>query len=542
MKRTRQILTLFVFVSIISILSIGGCNKNGSNGQGIPEAIRAIFNDSLYDGGFWALRVVDLETGEVIYNQRSNEDIFIGSVRKVFTIGEALKEFGQDFMFRKPIHRQGSVNDEGVLDGDIILVATGDLTMGGRRNPNNTMAVTNFDHNDANNLGNAILSAPDPLQGYKDLAKQIADSGVTRITGEIIIDDRLFQPYLFRDEFDVKPIFVNDDVVDVIVNPGAPGGPAVVDWRPKSAAFDVESTLQTLALGEVNDIDLDPLVPECFGMLDCMGTVSGEVSADLEPPLTDAFPIIQIFRISDPSSYARTVLIEALIEEGVEVDAPVVAKNPSQLLPPKNSYTPNTILGEYVSLPYSEYAKLVLKVSYNIGSDTSLLLWGLTRVRDNMEDTLAIERDHLINDIGIPGDEFMFFDGSGGGDTIATNKAVIQMLEYISKQSFFPDYLELLPILGVDGSLSFVTDFEEDNTLAGAKGNVYAKTGTFITGSEEGLFLKGQALGGYIDTKSGKWLMFHLAVNNVPLGSDITNVQQVFQDQGTITAIIWRDN
>lgn len=542
MKRTRQLLTLFVFVSIISILSIGGCNKNGSNRQGIPEEIRAIFNDTLYDGGFWALRVVDLETGEVIYNQRSNDDIFIGSVRKVFTIGEALKELGQNFMFRTPIHRQGSVDDEGVLEGDLIVVATGDFTMGGRRNLNNTMAVTNFDHNDANNLGNAILSAPDPLQGYKDLAKQIADSGVTRITGEIIIDDRLFEPYLFRDEFDVKPIFVNDDVVDVIVNPGAPGGPAVVDWRPKSAAFDVESTLQTLALGEVNDIDLDPLVPECFGMLDCMGTVSGEVSADLEPPLTDAFPIIQIFRISDPSSYARTVLIEALIEEGVEVDAPVIAENPSQLLPPKNSYTPDTILAEYVSVPYSEYAKLVLKVSYNIGSDTSLLLWGLNRGSDNMDETLAIEREHLINDIGIPGDEFMFFDGSGGGNTIATNKAVIQMLEYISKQSFFPDYLELLPILGVDGSLSFVTDFEEDNTLAGAKGNVYAKTGTFITGSEEGLFLKGQALGGYIDTKSGKRLMFHLAVNNVPLGFDITNVQQVFQDQGTITAIIWRDN
>ncbi len=542
MKRTRNLLILFVFVSLISILSIGGCTKNGSNGQGIPESIRAIFNDSLYDGGFWALRVVDLETGEVIYNQRSNDKIFIGSVRKVFTIGEALKEFGQNFMFTTPIHRQGSVDDEGILEGDLIVVATGDFTMGGRRNPNDTMAVTNFDHNDANNLGNAILSAPDPLQGYKDLAKQIADSGVTRITGEIIIDDRLFQPYLFRDEFDVKPIFVNDDVIDVIVNPGSPGGSAVVDFRPKTAAFDVESTLQTLATGMVNDIELDPLVPECFGMLGCMGTVSGDISTDLVPPLTDAFPIIQIFRISDPSSYARTVLIEALIEEGVIIDAPVIAENPSQLLPPKNSYTPETILAEYVSLPYSEYGKLVLKVSYNIGSDTSLLLWGLTRGSDNMEDTLAIERDHLINNVGIPGDEFMFFDGSGGGDTTATNKAVIQMLEYISKQSFFPDYLQLLPILGVDGSLSFVTDFEDDNTLAGAKGNVYAKTGTFITGSEEGLFLKGQALGGYIDTKSGKRLMFHLAVNNVPLGFDITNVQQVFQDQGTITAIIWRDN
>jgi D-alanyl-D-alanine carboxypeptidase len=536
--------SLTVITVIILIAATMGCdnNNNGSEGQPIPDDIKAIFDKPLYDGGFWALRVVDLETGKVIYDQRSNDDLFIGSVRKVFTIGELLEELGQNFMFRTPVHRQGSVSEEGVLEGDLILVATGDLTMGGRRNPNNTMAITDFDHNDANNLGNAILSAPDPLEGYKELAKQIADSGVKRITGEVIIDDRLFQPYLFREEFDVKPIFVNDDVVDVIVNPGEPGGPAIVDWRPKSEAFHVESTLQTLGSGMVNDIELDPLVPECFGMQGCMGTVSGQISADLIPPLTDTFPIIQIFRISDPSSYARTVLIEALKAEGVDVDAPVVADNPSELLPPKDSYTSDTILAEYVSLPVSEYGKLVLKVSYNIGSDTSLLLWGLTRGSDNMEDTLAIEREHIISNIGIPGDEFMFFDGSGGGDTTATNKAVIQMLEYISKQSFFPEYLELLPILGVDGSLAFVTDFEDDPTLAGAKGNVFAKTGTFIDPTPEGLLLKGQALGGYIDAKSGKRLMFHLAVNDVPLGFDILKVQQVFQDQGTITAIIWRDN
>lgn len=394
--RYKFILIFVVSITVVSILSSGGCNKNGSSGQPIPEEIRAVFDKPLYDGAIWALRVVDLESGEVIYNQRSDDNLFIGSVRKVFTIGEALKVLGQGFMFRTPIHRQGSVNGEGVLDGDLILVASGDLTMGGRRNPDDTMAITNLDHNDANNLGNAILVAPDPLQGYKALAKQVADAGVTRITGEIIIDDRLFEPYLFRGEFDVRPIFVNDDVVDVIVDPGAPGGPAVVDWRPTSEAFRVESTLQTLGSGMVNDIELEPLVPQCFGMPDCLGTVSGEISADLVPPLTDAFPIIQIFRISDPSSYARTVLIEALIEEGVEVDAPVVAENPSQLLPPKNSYTPDTIVAEYISLPYSEYAKLVLKVSYNIGADTSLLLWGLTQGSDNMEDTLEIERDNLI--------------------------------------------------------------------------------------------------------------------------------------------------
>lgn len=539
MNSSRNLLTLGGLLLLLSILSIGGCNSN--NGP----TIQSIFNKPLYKGGFWALRVVDLDTGEVIFDQRSDENIFIGSVRKVFTIGELLKEYGQDFMFRTPVHRQGLVNAEGVLEGDLILVAKGDFTMGGRRLPDNTMDVTNFDHNDANNLGNAVLSTPDPLRGYKDLAKQIADSGVTRITGEIIIDDRLFQPYLFRNSFDVKPIFVNDDVVDVIINPTSPGNPASVDYRPKSAAFTVESTLKTVAGSTVNDIKLKPATPkvaECFGMPDCTGLVSGEIAENLIPPFTNAFPIIQIFRIADPSTYARTVLIEALMDEGVEVHAPLLEKNPSDLLPPENTYTPDTILAEYVSLPLSEYGKLVLKVSYNIGADSSLLLWGLEQGSDNMEDTLAIERNHLINDIGIPGDEFMFFDGSGGSDTVASNKAIIQMLEYISKQSFFPDYLELLPILAVDGSLAFVTDFESYPSLAGAKGNVYAKTGTKVQDTTDGLLLDTQALGGYIISKSGRTLLFHLAVNNVLLGSDITDVEEVFQDQGAISAIIWRDN
>jgi D-alanyl-D-alanine carboxypeptidase len=52
--------------------------------------------------------------------------------------------------------------------------------------------------------------------------------------------------------------------------------------------------------------------------------------------------------------------------------------------------------------------------------------------------------------------------------------------------------------------------------------------------------LKAQALGGYITTKSGRHLTFQLVVNNVPIRKllDLTNV---FQDQGKIAAMLWRD-
>jgi D-alanyl-D-alanine carboxypeptidase len=157
-----------------------------------------------------------------------------------------------------------------------------------------------------------------------------------------------------------------------------------------------------------------------------------------------------------------------------------------------------------------------------------------------MDDALAAERENLIGNFGIPGDEFFFIDGSGGGDTTATNRAVTQFLIKMTETDVFDAYFDTFPLLGVDGSLGFVTDFESDPTLAGAKGQVHAKTGTFAAGDESGLVIKGQAFGGYIDAKSGRRLVYQLVVNNVPI-TEFDQVLGIFQDEGTISAILWRD-
>jgi D-alanyl-D-alanine carboxypeptidase len=77
--------------------------------------------------------------------------------------------------------------------------------------------------------------------------------------------------------------------------------------------------------------------------------------------------------------------------------------------------------------------------------------------------------------------------------------------------------------------------------LAGATGNVRAKTGTYVGNSPTGtLELKSQALGGYITTKRGHHLTFQLVVNNVPV-ENVLDLTNVFQDQGKIAAMLWRD-
>ena len=505
----------------------------------VPSDIKAIMDKPLYKDAIWGLRVVDLETGQSLIDLEPHHQFFIGSVRKVFTVGELLNQVGPKHTFNTPIYRHGPISDRGVLRGDLILVASGDLTMGGRTNRDGTIAFSNFDHNEANSLGNAELTKPDPLAGYAALAHQIAASGIKEVSGDVVIDDRLFKPYFFREEFNVRPIFVNDDVVDLIINPRDVGDPASVTHRPHSAALAVDNDVVMRPAG--SPINIAPGLPTCIGKPDCTATLSGDLPVGFVPPLTAHYPLIRTFRIVDPSSYARTVLIEKLRAAGVKVDAPRVEPNPIHLLPPKNCYEREMRVAELHGLPYSEEARLIDKVSYNIGADTSLLLYGVTQGADNMKSALTAEKKNLQANYDISPSQYFFVDGSGGGETTAINQAVTHMLTDMRSRPAFPQYFASLPIMAVDGSLAFVTDFESDSTLAPAKGHVHAKPGSFIGDTAEGATIRGQAFAGYIQAKSGRQLVYQLVVNNVPF-RELNDLLQIFQDQGTISAMLWRDN
>jgi len=163
--------------------------------------------------------------------------------------------------------------------------------------------------------------------------------------------------------------------------------------------------------------------------------------------------LVQTVRIVQPANYARTVFIEALRASGVTVAAPAVQQNPVALLPPKGTYRAANKVAELAGLPYGQDAKLVLKISYNIGADTSLMLLGVKNHAASMDAALAFERENLRARWGIPSNQYHFVDGSGGGETTATNIAVTSMLGELAKSPGSRAFVNALPILGVDGSL-----------------------------------------------------------------------------------------
>ena len=48
-------------------------------------------------------------------------------MRKIFSVGELLNQIGPNYRFNTPIYRQGSVGAGGVLNGNLILDAAGDI-------------------------------------------------------------------------------------------------------------------------------------------------------------------------------------------------------------------------------------------------------------------------------------------------------------------------------------------------------------------------------------------------------------------------------
>ncbi len=505
----------------------------------VPADIQKIFAKPLYKNATWGLRVLD--GSKVLIDVHPERKFFIGSVRKVFSVGQLLDAVGPDHRYDTHVYRIGNVNGT-VLHGNLIIVASGDLTMGGRTNPDGSIAVSNWDHNEADSLGNAILTKPNPLAGYERLSRAVKAAGITRVDGDVIVDDRLFKPFNFRDEFDVRPIFVNDDVVDVTITPGADvGAKTALTHRPVSAALGIKNGVTNGALKSSEDIRIDSRYPTCIGQVGCTATIDGSLPVGFKPPLTGTGTLVRTVRITEPSSYARTVFIESLRNAGVTVAAPVVKPNPTKLLPSSVAYSKSNNVATLHGMTYAQDAKLILKISYNIGADTSIVLFGVTRGVHSMPAALAVERKNLATRFGIPAGDYHFVDGSGGGSTTATSGAVTQMLAEMQRRAAFSTLYDDLPILAVDGSLASIKDFEKDPTLAGAAGEVHAKTGTFVGASRSGeMMLKGQAFGGYITTKSGKHLIYQLVVNNVPISS-IADLIGVFQDEGTISAMLWRD-
>ena len=196
----------------------------------------------------WGLLFVDQKSGETVYELNSDKLFAPASTTKLFSVACALDTFGADHRFETRVVRRGTVQN-GELTGQLILVASGDLTFGGRTTDAGEIAFTNNDHTYANGSTDGELTASDPLAGLNELARQIAADGIQRIRGDVLIDDRLFDKSEATGSGPgrLTPIMINDNLIDFVIEPTEPGRPAKVTSRPQSSHWTVDVNVETIA-------------------------------------------------------------------------------------------------------------------------------------------------------------------------------------------------------------------------------------------------------------------------------------------------------
>ena len=496
----------------------------GQTVQPLDAKIAAIVSRPEFRHALFGIEVYSLSDDRVLYALNADKLFVPGSVTKLITEGTALQMLGSDYRFHTPVYRTGPISKEGVLRGDLVLVASGDPNLSNRVTSPQTLAFENEDHA-YGHIMEAKLVPGDPLQVIRDLAKQVAEKGVKKIEGRILVDVSLFPEGTKEGGSGVviSPVSVNDNVIDVIVTPGkSPGDPASLEASPVTKYATFQSEVKTGAADASAEIEFSPTRnPDGTFTVKVSGTVAAGRPAR-------PFPFV----VPQPSRFAEVVLAEALQQAGVEI-----VGNSSSATPDWKalaaSYKAENQLAEHISPPFKEEVKVTLKVSQNLHAAMTPYLLGVVRAKahdDALEAGFKQERMFLEQsklDLLAAAQS----DGAGAG-AYFTPDFIVKFLALMAKQKDFRNYYDALPILGRDGTL---WDTQRNSPAAG---HLHAKTGTHVSGDllNEQYMVDGKGLAGYLETKSGKQVIVAIFANHVPAGADINGALRVGDALGEIAA------
>ncbi|HMI51728.1 MAG TPA: D-alanyl-D-alanine carboxypeptidase/D-alanyl-D-alanine-endopeptidase [Candidatus Saccharimonadales bacterium] len=490
------------------LLSVCSVNLRAQSSATLEERIKKITERPEYAHSRFGVKFISADTGATVYELNAQQLFVPGSTTKLLSTGTSLELLGPDYKFHTKIYRTGPIAKNGTLEGDLILVASGDPDLSNRIQPDGTMIFEDEDHSYGGPDSKGLPG--DPLVVIHDFAKQIAAKGIKRIKGRVLVDISLF-PEGERELGSgvvISPIVVNDNVIDVIASPGATeGAPVQMIAAFKTSYVGITSEATTAKAGSRTTLTYEKEKQNPDGTRSA--TLTGTIAVDTKPSMV-AYPV------PEPSRFAAAVLAEALKEQGItsSLAAPAETLDFKKL---SANYKDENVVAEHISPPLREEAKVTLKVSQNLHASSMPFWWGsLVAKKDKQVDQAGFELENqFLTKAGLDLTGAMQSDGAGG-NAHYTPDFMVHYLMHISKQKYYEDFRRALPVLGRDGTLVKV------QVNSPAAGHVHAKTGTFGTydALNKKLLITGKGLAGYMDTASGQHLILALYVNMVSLTLD----------------------
>lgn len=434
--------------------------------------------------GQWGALVVSLTNGDTLFSVAPDTPLVPASTMKTFTAALALEQLGPEHAFSTDVLRDGELEANGTVRGNLILRGDGDPGLSPR----------------------FVRGGPEAPMEL--LARFVAGAGVTRVDGDIIADAsgmegrRIPEGWLSRYAgaayaAPFSALSLNENIVIVGVYP-ARDRSVSVRLEPASSGLEVVSSVRVVA-GRATRVQVR-MVGES------QVVVTGTIGVSAAPHR------VQLV-VSDPVTFTAGAFAEALRAQGITVTGTV-----------RVGRTPNTAT-MVTSLPSPPLARLVSVMNReSINHYAEQLFRNAARGADRRGEGTAEAansqlRTFLEQKVGVPAGHVVATDGSGLSvlDRV-TPRALVHLMHYAHHAPWASVFHASLPVAGESETLRL----RMRNTPA--QGNLHAKTGT----TNDVI-----SLSGYATAENGEILAFAFLYN----GADRWNARETIDAMGpTLTA------
>ncbi len=430
--------------------------------------LRALLADPALARAHVGLLVVAAESGQRLFAHNADLRFTAASTSKLVTGAVALARLGVDYTWSTTVRAAGARTGD-VLNGDLWVVGGGD-----------------------------------PLferASLETLARSVRAAGISRITGDLLADDRAFagppwgRGWMWDDLYGsyaagVSALELWPPRIPAELRPAvALGDPARLEILEPGTKLPIRDRVRTGAPG--SEIRLEYLPDSVGGGV----ALSGWIPADVERvPLSFAPP--------HPTRYFLDRFRRALETVGVRVEGTLRVARADE------DETAGPIAWEHVvrSAPLGEVLQRMLKQSDNQVAETLLRTLG-TLSGDGSADAGLEVVESTLEGWGIEPGGFSLADGSGMSryNEIAPS-ALVRLLRRVSQLSDAGAFIDALPVSSVDGTLSrrFLS--------TAASRTVRAKTGS-LSGV--------RALAGFVEDGDHETLVFALMLAGYDAPGDV---------------------
>jgi len=446
-----------------------------ASASALAADLRGEFSPAPLENAHLGVLVRSLLTGDTIYALNERRMMVPASNQKLLTVAAAARRLGWDYRYTTRVLATGTLEPDGTLDGNLIVVGSGDPTINRRH--------------------------PDRWSALDDWAGQIAARGVRVISGHLIGDDSAFAEPGWGSGWSwddlvtdyaspIGALQYNENEIELLIGPGIePGKPAIISSSPLGNGLLIDNQVVTVAADQPSRLSIDR-VPGTILL-----NVRGQVTAD-------SAPRTRRVAVDNPTTLFLNAFREALQRKGIFVGGSAI--DIDDLRQPPDMTGAQTWVTDR-STPLYEIVDPLLKWSRNGYAET--LLWTMSPPGAPASEAagLPVLQDTLTA-LGVDPALYAAFDGSGLSryDMVSAEALVRLLTAMWNDPAMIGPYRAALPVSGVAGSIA------DQMKGTPAEGRVWAKTGSMFNI---------RSLSGYVLTADDEPLAFSFLANNYTVPS-----------------------